>query len=546
MDSDSDATKRRIRALLALLLALAAVRLALLPAYPLIDSTEGRYAEIAREMETSGDWVNPRLEPDVPFWGKPPLSFWATAFSLRALGHHALAARLPSLLLAMLTVALVVHVGTRMGDRSLGLAAGAVLATMALFHALAGVVITDVALAACTTLALAAIPLAAHAEGPRRRTLWGYVFFAGVGLGVLAKGPVAAVLVGLVVAPAALLGRAPREALRALPWRRGVLLTALLVVPWHLAAEIRTPGFLHYYLVGEHLKRFLVRDWEGDLYGSPHEEPLGTIVWFAVQAALPWWPLGLAAVVWLRRRSLPAHGATPRPWVPYLGLWAAAPLLLFAPSQNVMLTYVLPGLPGLAILVSGALSTAAHHGGQGAPAPLFARPRVLLGTALFVPFVTVLASLLVFPFTAEERSQKELVALFEELDRDGDASLVYVDDFDDVPHSGDFYADGRARVLPREDAGPVLAELDDGDRDYFAIEADEVKHLPERVRDRTREVARVGDYTLRREPHVGDRPPVATRPRKERNESASRRAPTLHPLPRPLPGRGAAQGLVLP
>ena len=53
-------------------------RFGLLGAFPLMDPTESRYAEIARQMFVLGDWVTPWIAPGVPFWGKPPLSFWMT------------------------------------------------------------------------------------------------------------------------------------------------------------------------------------------------------------------------------------------------------------------------------------------------------------------------------------------------------------------------------------------------------------------------------------------------------------------------------------
>ena len=57
-----------------------------------------------------------------------------------------------------------------------------------------------------------------------------------------------------------------------------------LAVPWYVMAEQATPGFLDYFLVGEHFRRFTVSGWEGDLYGNAHTEPLGTIWLFWVYA----------------------------------------------------------------------------------------------------------------------------------------------------------------------------------------------------------------------------------------------------------------------
>ena len=57
-------------------------------AYPLMDSTESRYAEIARKMLETGDWVMPQFDYGVPFWGKPPLSTWLSAAAMAAFGSQ--------------------------------------------------------------------------------------------------------------------------------------------------------------------------------------------------------------------------------------------------------------------------------------------------------------------------------------------------------------------------------------------------------------------------------------------------------------------------
>ena len=77
------------------------VRLATLGAYPLMDSTESRYAEIARKMLETGNWLTPQFDYGVPFWGKPPLSTWLSAAAMAVLGVGEFAARLPSFLLAL-------------------------------------------------------------------------------------------------------------------------------------------------------------------------------------------------------------------------------------------------------------------------------------------------------------------------------------------------------------------------------------------------------------------------------------------------------------
>src|SRR5215467_11131131 len=78
---------------------LALLRMVSLGLYPLMDHTEARYADIARRMLQANDWITPWIGDGVPFWGKPPLSFWATRLSFEALGINEFAARLPHFLL---------------------------------------------------------------------------------------------------------------------------------------------------------------------------------------------------------------------------------------------------------------------------------------------------------------------------------------------------------------------------------------------------------------------------------------------------------------
>ena len=101
------ATDRTSRLLLAALLLLGLTRLASLAFYPLMDMTEARYADIARRMADSGDWITLTLVDTRSFWGKPALSFWATAAGIKLFGVNAWAARMPHFLLGLGVAAVV-------------------------------------------------------------------------------------------------------------------------------------------------------------------------------------------------------------------------------------------------------------------------------------------------------------------------------------------------------------------------------------------------------------------------------------------------------
>jgi 4-amino-4-deoxy-L-arabinose transferase-like glycosyltransferase len=143
------------RWLLAILVAAAAIRVATLGLYPLLDNTEARYAEIARKMLETGDWVTPQIRYGVPFWGKPPLSTWLAAASFLVLGVGEFAARFASLLPSLGVAWLTWTMAARRGGRELALKATVVLATTPLFFVSAGAVMTDAALVLGTTLSMA-------------------------------------------------------------------------------------------------------------------------------------------------------------------------------------------------------------------------------------------------------------------------------------------------------------------------------------------------------------------------------------------------------
>ncbi len=141
-------------------------------------------------------------------------------------------------------------------------------------------------LALCVAGSLMAYLAFALEPDERIQKRWSLLVFVLLAGGFLTKGPVAIVLFGLPV----LLWTAFRKRWRLLArhaWRTGIPLFALLVVPWFVLAEMRNPGFLHYFFVNENLLRFLRPEY-GDLYGTGHPFPRGSAVLMFVIAAIPW------------------------------------------------------------------------------------------------------------------------------------------------------------------------------------------------------------------------------------------------------------------
>jgi 4-amino-4-deoxy-L-arabinose transferase-like glycosyltransferase len=326
----------------------AALRLASLGQVALTDNTESRYASIAWEMYQTGDWVTPRIFMRgelIPFMGKPPLQFWLTNISYHALGISEWTARIPSFLLGLAIVAATVAFAGHVWGRRVALLSGTVLCSTGLFFLLSGACVLDVPLAASVTGAM--IAFARFAEfGPWRRA-WGVAFFLALAMGALAKGPIALVLVGVALFLWMLAVGRWRLTLQ-LPWISGLAVFFAVVTPWYWMAERATPGFLRYFLLHEHILRYVSHAY-GDLYGGGRTQPLGASWPFLLATFLPWTVLALAGQVKLIRGRGVRVTLREEPWLAFVLAWAMAAPLFFTPAHQILITYLFPSFPGLAI-----------------------------------------------------------------------------------------------------------------------------------------------------------------------------------------------------
>jgi 4-amino-4-deoxy-L-arabinose transferase-like glycosyltransferase len=349
--------------------------------FPLSEPDEARYAEIAREMLVRGDWITPHLN-FVKYFEKPPLVYWSTAAAFAAFGQSEFVARLPSVLSGLATIALTVWLAARMYGAATALLALPILALSPLFGLMSQVITLDMSLTFLMTLAMVAVWFGwsagrdAHgsaevmphggsgtrpAASPMARVrsggtasgasrTWYRIAYVATALAVLVKGPVAAVLVG----GAALLFLVLHGGLRALrpafDWR-GALLALLLTLPWHALVSLRNPEFLHFYVVDQHINRYL---WTKE-HGAP--------IWFflpVIPIALTPWGLLLLFDPPVLRAAL-----RPRTWSPatrFLVTWAAVIVAFFSLSTSKLLTYVLPAIPAIAVLTARAIVLAVARG----------------------------------------------------------------------------------------------------------------------------------------------------------------------------------------
>ena len=424
---------------------------------PLADTSEPRYAEIARLMATTGDWITPWFAPGIPFWGKPPLTFWSEAISFKLLGINELAARLPSWLATLGTLALI-HIYARsfFGDR-IARWSLLVYSTCALVYIVAGAVLTDPFLALATTWAMVAFAMATQ----QPKWQWRYGFFVALAAGLLAKGPLVLVLVAGPLIPWLAWRPSARESFRKLPWLSGLALMVALSMPWYVLAELKPPGFLSYFLIGEHFLRFVDSGWAGDLYGNAHEEIKGTIWIHVLIASFPWGVVALSMLLRrlidpARRRSL--GQALQDPDKTYLLAWALFTPVLFTFAGNILWTYVLPALAAFSILTAIALAEWQEKSSYGR--------RSLYGLASLTPLVVTGYMVL---FTAQPewlKTEKQLVAYAVRHMQPGE-KLVFLGS---TPFSATFYSRGQARSITNED---LAVESSRATTLYLAVPKDE-------------------------------------------------------------------------
>jgi 4-amino-4-deoxy-L-arabinose transferase-like glycosyltransferase len=338
--------------LLIVFIGLLITRLLSLGAYPLVDSTEARYAEMARKMLETGNWVTPLFDYGVPFWGKPPLSFWASAATMGLFGVNEFAARLAPFLCSLLVIALFwAWPRPEKANRDLPLGAAIVFLSSVAGFIATGAVMTDMFMTLATTLSMVAFWQSINQPIGASKSYWRWLFFVGLGIGLLAKGPVAPVLTLLAIGLWVFWQRAWLVTWQRLPWLYGSLLTLAIAVPWYVIAEMRTPGFLQYFIIGEHWQRYVNSGWKGDLYGTSHAEPHGAIWLYGFAVALPW---SLIVVLAALRNSIKAKQIWPKvsSEVAYLLCWIAAPLLFFTLAGNILPVYALPAIPAFALFAS--------------------------------------------------------------------------------------------------------------------------------------------------------------------------------------------------
>ena len=312
----------------------------LLPPLP-IDET--RYLAVAWEMRRTGEFLVPHLNGDL-YSQKPPLLFWLINVGWFVTGVHAWTARAMTLVCSLLSLVLLARLTLRLSGSTAAARASAVfLLGMLYFAAFANAIMFDVLLATCALLALHGI---VDLVEDRRRGI--VLAGLGIGLGILAKGPVMLLDIGFaaVLAPWWNGGIARGNARYFGGLIAAIALGAAIALAWAIPAALHGGDtYAHAIFLAQTFDRI-----QGVKTGT-HAQPVWWyLVWLPVML-LPWplvlrgrWP---AATDLLRERGARLALA-----------WVLPTLIVFSLIGGKQAHYLLPLLPGVALLLAIALERA--------------------------------------------------------------------------------------------------------------------------------------------------------------------------------------------
>ncbi len=334
------------------------------------DPWEPHYAEVAREMVESGNYLEPTWEHSLGqsrvrkhFFSKPVLPLWLMAAGMKVFGVHASDGsivsyaewyiRFPFALLAIVGMIAVFALGRRFFSPQVGLLAAVVLGTCPQYYFIARQAMTDMPLVSLVTTGMVFLMLGGLDDRPRAGLL--YLGYASLGLAALAKGVVALLFPGLVFLLYFILSGDWRR-LKAMRVFTGGALSLLVASPWYVYLSIAS---VKNNLLDDEGKtffqRFFLHDQLYRLASGVHGDR-GTFAYFIKQLGLgthPWFPVMIWGWVQSAVRLDGKSDLDRSERVELLVLlWALAAYGLYSFSVTKFHHYALPAVPAMAVLAA--------------------------------------------------------------------------------------------------------------------------------------------------------------------------------------------------
>ncbi len=308
----------------------------------LIDTDEGRYAEIPREMVESGNWMEMRIL-EYRYYEKPPLAYWLTAIPMAVFGPHDWAARIP-LFFNLAAIALLFYFTLRQYWPK-DMASSIMLVSLTGVGSVAGMslLMTDPFLSLFFGISCLAPIFWAKTSTEKRRTRCLLVLISGVSfaLGFLTKGAIAVVLPGAIIFIWMVLEKR-WNLLKSVFFLQTAGLFLLIVCSALWFIEKHNPGFVKHFIWEEHIARFA-----GTRKTQGHPEPF----WFygtVIPLFLAPWSLFIfrAGRIMYLKRVWSTDSLTK-----LFFIWTGVVVLFFSLSTGKLMSYILPAVMPMFLLL---------------------------------------------------------------------------------------------------------------------------------------------------------------------------------------------------
>jgi len=343
----------------------------------LFDEDETRYAECAREMLISGQFLVPQRDFR-PHITKPPLTYWAIAASMKVFGINEWAARLPNAVAFGVTTFLLVLLASKLWDQDTGRLAGLIYMTSLVPFAASNIITTDTLLGMWEVCAVWAFVNCYKAATRRQARIWSYLMGLFWGMAFLTKGP-AILPVG--------------AAILIFWWFHRRLFKLFPFGPVMLGLFVLTGGLWYLLLILNDFSRlqfFITEQVTGRLIGNVHHRNSGLLA--SLYIYLP--TLLLGAMPWLgillkkAKTTLVSKAIFQDEGLFLAYFWFLIPLGVFSLASSKLPLYILPVFSALSLLTARHLTKANIHTGSFTKWLLTwcCLLVVLKGTAAYLPF----------------------------------------------------------------------------------------------------------------------------------------------------------------
>jgi 4-amino-4-deoxy-L-arabinose transferase-like glycosyltransferase len=371
---------------------------------PLWDRDEPRYTTASREMVENSDWVKPTFLGE-PRLNKPIFIYWVQKLSMDEFGTTPWAARFPSSLAMLFTLAMLAYVMPKIVGKRRAFWTVFILASSAIVIASAKIALTDAVLLLFITTAQLCLYAMWRGKGTWLVTA---IFGVAVGLALLTKGPVVLGISGTTIAMLALFHWVTPRKTGTVQTTQNVetfflsmagkvvlvlAIIAAVALPWVLAIEKREPGWLLSTIGGEVVNR-------GKSAMEGHTGPPGYYVLLVWATFFPWSIFLIAAIVWgIKLRTHPftrfALAAVIGPWI-MLEIYATK-----------LPHYLLPAYPFMAFLVANVIQLARRK-----LIPDLGDKPYLIGVSIAAGLVTLVSlGLLLVPALSDSEGAKHYFAM---------------------------------------------------------------------------------------------------------------------------------------